>query len=183
MADLQQAEELSRAAALREISTLDDMRRLLLEQHSHSYKWITASLLAINGGAAVTILGQENLDPIWKVIAGGCFAIGILLALSVAVASQKINILALVPIQRQIGYWLTVSVDGHRLDDLECSLQNELRASAKFAWIVPGLGWLSALTFVLGLSAIAFPLLNQRNGELDGKSTRVSSDCSHAHAR
>ena len=142
-----------------EIAFLNETRQMVLEQHSHSFKWITASLLAINGAAAISILNTDKLIVYWKIYSGIFFCIGILLALLVAVSAQKISLKGLIPIQRQIGYWISVSYDGERVEAVETELNKEFAAAMRFSWLVPALGWLSALMFVVGLGVSAKGLL------------------------
>ena len=152
--------DLLREAAKVEIAALNESRKLILEQHSHSFKWLMASLLAINGGASIAVLNAESISAHTKVLSGAFFAIGIFSALLVAVASQKISIKSLLPIQSQIGYWISVSRDGERVESTEGKLQGEMKAAIKLAWTAPLFGWISALLFVCGLGVIAMGLLN-----------------------
>ena len=167
-----------REAAKAEIDFLNEMRRMALEQHSHSFKWITASLLAVNGGAAISVLNTSEIAVFWKILAGAWFSAGILTALLVGVVSQKINMQSVGPIQRSIGYWIGVVADGERVESFEGTLAAEAKAAQKFAWLVPTLGWVSGLFFVIGLGTIAFGLVEEQERQSDGSSFGVCrQDC------
>lgn len=138
-----------RESAQHEIDSLIQLRTLLLEQHTHSFKWLNASLLAMNGGALVAILNSEKLQPnIFP--ATFCFLSGIVLSLLIGVAAQKISIQSLKPYQRMIGYWISVKSDGKRISAFEDQLGDELVEANKYGWIVPAVGWLSGVSFLLG---------------------------------
>ncbi|MEO7383908.1 MAG: hypothetical protein ABIU18_03155 [Novosphingobium sp.] len=145
----------TRSAAKREMQLLDKFHSTTLAQHTELFKWITASLLAINGGAAVTILGSNTVDAAHKIGVGANFVVGIFFALIVGVAAQLLSARTLQPTQALIGYWITVEIDGNRKDDLEVQLGNDLRQSVKWSWVVPALGWMSGLFFAVGLVIIA----------------------------
>ena len=157
-----------------EIAHLTEIRQMILEQHSHSFKWLTASLLAINGAAAVATLNTDSIPPVWKVLSGSAFAIGVLCALLVAVLAQKISIKSLVPIQRQIGYWIGVIHDGTRLEEFEAKLGSEMKETMRWGWAIPATGWVSGLFFFAGLGIIAAGLLNDPEPNNNGKADNVN---------
>jgi len=58
---------------------------------------------------------------------------------------------SLMPIQRQIGYWMTVSEDGIRDVEFEEKLAKELKRSVLIARLGQIFGWVSAVGFFGGL--------------------------------
>lgn len=142
----------NRKGALEEIDSLKLLRATSWEQHSHSFKWLTASLLALNGGGLLSIASLKiPFDD--KLIAGSSFTIGLAFALLVAVLSQRAIIAMLVPIQRQIGYWMTVVDDGVRDESFEATLNKETKSSVRLAIVGQAAGWLSALALFGGIVA------------------------------
>lgn len=141
----------NRKGALEEIDSLKLLRATSLEQHSHSFKWLTASLLALNGGGLLAIAQSEKIGTQNVVVAGASFAVGLAFALLVAVLGQRAIIASLVPLQKQIGYWMTVCEDGIRSENLEADLALELKKSVRLSRFGQVLGWLSALALFGGV--------------------------------
>jgi hypothetical protein len=92
------------------------------------------------------------------------FILGILMALLVAVFGQHSIQRTLGPLQKQIGYWMTVASDGERLDEYETELNNELRGSAKIGMASRVSGWLSAGAFVCGVVVAGYGLSKANTG-------------------
>ena len=149
-----------REAARAEIEFLGELRRNSFEQHTHSFRWLTASLLAINGGAAIAILNSTILSPFSLVTSGACFTGGILSALMVGVLAQRSIMASLIPIQTQIGYWIGVVSDGTRDEVKEQSFINDTAHAVRSAKIGQVAGWISAVLFVSGLGFVAVDILN-----------------------
>jgi hypothetical protein len=85
-------------------------------------RWLLATLVAINGAAAISMLPLDM--PTWAKLAGaGAFLVGILVALGAALWSlysfKHVSIAA----GTMLGYWLTVADDGPRLEALEASMK------------------------------------------------------------
>ncbi|MCW2395640.1 MULTISPECIES: hypothetical protein [unclassified Sphingobium] len=133
-----------------EATALTDGFKVVLEQHSSSFKWLNASLLAVNGGGAIAIVSSTQLSDVTKLHACSSFFIGILLALLSGRVSQMIATKALPSIKNQIFYWTGVSISGQRDLDEENLLKKEADDSLKRAWIGQGCGWLSVTAFVAG---------------------------------
>ena len=143
-------------AAIEEKKALDEVRANLWSEHSHLFRWMTGSLLAINGGSAVAVLGSEQLGGLYKVLAGGFFSAGILSALLVGVFGQRASVKALPKIQELAGYWLSVSTDSERAKDLEERLIGALNRPTWDAYASRGAGWVSALLFTVGVLSTGF---------------------------
>lgn len=150
---------LVRAVAREEITTLIESRQLLMEQHSHSFRWLMASLLVINSGAVVASLNSDAIEPVTKVTAGAIFAVGISLALMVAYSSQKLTNFVTPVVQERIGYWLGVLEDGELDQEADEELAGKARKVLRFRFVPEFFGWLSLVAFFLGLAVIAATLL------------------------
>lgn len=144
--------------ALEEIENLKNIRATAWDEHTHSFRWIMATLSVMNGGACLAILDQDKLDAETTLVASGLFVIGILMALLVAVFGQHSIQKSLVPLQKQIGYWMTVVEDGERDEGLEGQLNDELRSSVTIGWASRISGWLAAMAFVSGACVSGYGL-------------------------
>ena len=132
------------------LSAFQSSQSVLINQQVDLFKWLTASLLVINGVSATAVLNNEYLSAIFKISACGFYGAGTLLALLVAVAGQKSGQLAVKPLNEIIGYWLTVKADGIRGVEWEKELNANLESTLRYTWLVPAIGWLSAIAFVGG---------------------------------
>jgi hypothetical protein len=167
-----------KVAAAEEKKTLDEIRTNLWAEHSHLFRWLTGSLLAINGGSAVAVLGSEQIDGIAKLIAGGLFSSGILAALLVGVFGQRANQIALPKIQELAGYWIAVSIDGQRDEEIEANLIGAINKPTWQALASRGAGWLSALLFAGGVVSIGLAVSHQEKGNVEssGEHRSASAD-------
>ena len=85
-------------------------------------RWLLATLVAINGAAAITTLPLKM--PIGAKLGGAmAFLVGILAALGAGLwslyAFKRVSTLA----GTMLGYWLTVSNDGARIEALEVTMK------------------------------------------------------------
>ena len=148
------SEETARRIAEHSIDSLKSSQNFLLQQHSDSFKWITASLLTVNSGGAFAILNTEKIDIITKKTSGMYFLVGILLAMLVGVFAQRLTARVIKILNQQVGFWLSVLEDGAIPQNLtEIEAQNSKDAT-RLQWIVPVIGWLSAACFVAGMFSI-----------------------------
>jgi hypothetical protein len=141
----------NRRGALEEISFLKEIRASAWDQHTHAYKWLTASLLAINGAACLTILNYSELEIIAKLISLSSFVFGILCALAVAVLGQYSVRKSFLPVQRRIGYWMTVVEDGVRDEEIETKFEAEIKSLTSMSYLTQIIGWMSAIAFLIGV--------------------------------
>jgi len=149
---------LVRSVAREEISTLVESRQLLSEQHSHAFRWLMASLLVINSGAAVAVLNSDAIQALTKVRAGFAFATGITLALMVAYSAQKLANFVVPVIQERIGYWLAVLEDGELDEEALKPIVTKGVRVLRFRFIPEMFGFLSLFAFFVGLGIIGSAL-------------------------
>lgn len=175
----------NRKGALEEIESLKLIRSTAWDEHSHSYRWLMASLLAINGGACLSIYANTEISHPIRLIACGSFIIGIIAALLVAVFGQRSIRKSLVPLQKQIGYWMKVVGDGLRDEEIEADLAKELGASAKTGLASRIAGWVSALGFMAGVISVGFGIepvsdMSANTKEASAESVEMPADRSFA---
>lgn len=128
--------------------------RQMMDANVASARWITTSLLAINGGGAVAILGQAMATDA-KLVSSFLFASGILSALASAHLGIKAATKVLAPMGNAIGYWISVKQDGYRVENLE-GHETDMNALVKKETKIPALlGYASVAFFTGGLIAAA----------------------------
>lgn len=146
----------NRRGALEEIENLKTIRATAWDEHTHVFRWLMASLLAINGAACLAVVGQAAMPLDYRLWACGAFVTGILSALLVAVLGQRSIQNSLLPLQKYIGYWMTVADDGERDESVETALNNELKISANIGFASRFVGWISACAFLCGVLVAGF---------------------------
>jgi hypothetical protein len=132
-----------------EVQTLSEMRQLILDQHSSGFKWLNASLLAINGGGLISIFSSNALSLHYKRAACISLLIGILFALISGRLGQTFSLRGILPLQRWSGYWIGVSLSGSRDEEIETALAVESQNAIRWAWVGQACGWASVGTFVV----------------------------------
>ena len=88
-------------------------------------RWLLATLVVINGAAAIALLPLK-MAPAAKIGGAGAFLLGILAALGAGLwslyAFKRVSIAA----NTMMGYWLTVAEDGQRLAALEATMKRHM---------------------------------------------------------
>ncbi|WP_168846967.1 hypothetical protein [Sphingomonas sp. S2M10] len=125
-----------------------------------SSKWLSASLLVINSGAAVfTLQGVEKLGSPWLPIV--LFGLGILLSLLNAVLIQEFVQSGLPSLEALIAFWRRAEIDGE-FDRAELqSLKAGIAKVNRRSFLPPLVGWFSGLAFVTGGLVVSTDLVEQ----------------------
>jgi len=88
-------------------------------------RWLLATLVVINGAAAIAVLPLK-IDTVAKLGGAAAFLLGILAALGAGLwslyAFKRVSIAA----NTMMGYWLTVAGDGQRLAALEATMKRHM---------------------------------------------------------
>jgi hypothetical protein len=85
-------------------------------------RWLLATLVAINGAAAISVLPLKIAVGV-KLAAAGVFLFGILAALGAAIWSLYAFKRVSTGAATMLGYWLTVLNEGARLEALESTMK------------------------------------------------------------
>jgi|GEM_PF-5895557 len=139
-----------RLAALVETQTAFAMRDRLFTELTTSLRWIQASLLLVNGGAAVAVLQSAGVAPVARAWAGACFVIGIVLSILGAYVGVRLTQDAPVRTSQIAGYWLSVNLDLVRVEETErewVQYGRDLQRRSKRNQVF---GWGSLAAFVVG---------------------------------
>lgn len=120
-------------------------------------RWLLATLVAINGAAAISLLPLKMAAGA-KLGGAGAFLFGILAALGAGLwslyAFKRVSTLA----GTMVGYWLTVSNDGARLEALEATMKrhfDQAIGSRGTHFLV----FASVAAFIVGCAFVAWGML------------------------
>lgn len=88
-------------------------------------RWLLATLVAVNGAAAISLLPLKMATGV-KLAGAAAFLVGVLAALGAGIwslyAFKRVSIAA----NTMLGYWLSVSGDGPRLQALEAAMKRHM---------------------------------------------------------
>jgi hypothetical protein len=115
----EESQQALRAVAQLELQTSLAMRDRIMTEITTSARWVQASLLLVNGAAAVAVLQADALSLHARGLAGVFFVVGVIFSL----LSAYIGIMSAQDVPRRFselaGYWLTVTVDLLRSEEIE----------------------------------------------------------------
>jgi FtsH-binding integral membrane protein len=145
---LQDGSEFPRQLAEEKLRRASAARATLIDEHSAAFRWLMASLLAINGGGLVALADIE-LPKNFYVGSGASFWIGIVAALGLGWRSQVINRKAMEKLAVVEQVWTTALALGE-LNSLVAQTADEGLASVK-STSARVFGWLSVAAFSGGV--------------------------------
>jgi hypothetical protein len=139
-----------RAAAQLELQTSLAMRDRIMTEITTSARWVQASLLLVNGAAAVATLQADALPLHARGIVGAAFVTGLLFSL----LSAYIGIHFGQDVPRRFseigGYWLRVTIDLLRSEEIEKDWFQYGRDRARISMLSQVPGWISLFAFLVG---------------------------------
>jgi hypothetical protein len=146
-----------RENAKRVLERIDRQSVFVAEQVSSMAKWLSASLLAVNGAGALATLNAEKFNSYQSSL---IFVVGVVLALLSGAGLQEIYNRLSEKLHDFDVYWTRVMLGSQRKPEEETSLEKAVGAINRWAAAPPILGWLSGVAFLvaaslLGLSASA----------------------------
>lgn len=148
-----------RAAAQLELQTSLALRDRIMTEVTTSARWVQASLLLVNGAAAVAILQTDALPLHGRGMAGAAFVIGLLLSL----LSGYVGIHLAQDVPRRFsefaGYWLSVTIDLLRSEEIERGWIEYGRERARISALAQIPGWASLFAFVVGCGIVGTYLI------------------------
>jgi hypothetical protein len=122
-------------------------------------RWLLATLVAVNGAAAISLLPIKMAAGA-KLGGAGAFLVGILAALGAGIwslyAFKRVSTLA----GTMLGYWLTVANDGARLEALEATMKRHFEQAVGSRG-THFLVFASVAAFVVGCAFVAWGMLRQ----------------------
>ncbi|QUT07081.1 hypothetical protein KFK14_06565 [Sphingobium phenoxybenzoativorans] len=142
-----------------ELASATHSRTVLLEAHQDAYKWLLASLLAINSAGIFTLLSFQLISIRARVIIAILFYLGIMAALLSSYLSQRANRALIGPLGELMGYWITVAHDGELLPEAFEAINQKIQSAVQQARPTQVAGWASAVFFSLGVISVGIMLI------------------------
>ena len=120
-------------------------------------RWLLATLVAVNGAAAISVLPLK-IATAAKLVGAGVFLCGILAALAAGIWSLYAFKRVSTEAGTMIGYWLSVAGDGGRLQALEATMKRHMD-QAIGARAAHYLVFSSVAAFIIGCAAVGWGFL------------------------
>lgn len=146
-----------------QLAALAESRSKLIDEHSAAFRWLIASLLAVNGGSALALFGNQQIGYLDKFWAGTYFSIGILLALVCAYFSQGAARRMFAPIGALASFWINVESAADFDEEHYKLLLKDVDTAAAGSLRTRIAGWLSAIAFCAGVLSVGRSLLLLNN--------------------
>lgn len=122
-------------------------RNKTLDEGTAAARWLTASLLAVNGGGAIAALNiVEKLTR--PGLVGGLFVAGLMAAMLSGYLLQHFNYGAVDLLANRAAYWAVVGERGTRDPETEGPMDDAQSRFNRLALCAPLAGWLSAMLFL-----------------------------------
>ena len=126
----------------------------MLEEHSASFRWLMASLLAINAGALTMVKDAFTANAVWAGVAGTSFFIGIACALLIARFGQKAIQAMIGPLSEAVAFWSIVSVTGDLVQDVHDAIGVKINTAMAKGKIPSLFGFAAFAAFSVGLASL-----------------------------
>jgi hypothetical protein len=125
-------------------------------------RWLLATLVAINGAAAISLLPLK-MDATAKLAAAGALLLGIIAALGAGLWSLYVFNRVSAAAHTMLGYWLSVADDGPRLAALETAMKRHMDQAigSRGTHILVGI---SLAAFLIGCAVAGWGMISQGGG-------------------
>ena len=107
-----------------EVSAAVESRGKLIDEHHSAFRWVVASLFALNGGAILSILNKDELGIITILPAFWVFFAGILSTFFTVILAQISDRMMIARLHQWGLYWTSVGSTGVRDEAREVSIED-----------------------------------------------------------
>ncbi len=141
------------------LSIVLESKKQLTDMHGAAFRWILATLVTINGGGAIGIVGTDKISYYGKISGGSCFCTGVFFALMLAYANMIAIQKLLKPTMSILDFWAIALVSGHYDENDISNRQGSLQMQTA-PWTIAShvLGWVSVVFFLAGVVQIGINL-------------------------
>ncbi|RXR27543.1 hypothetical protein [Sphingobium fluviale] len=138
-----------------ELSSSLEARNRLLDENSAAFRWIFASLLTVNGGAALAGFSSDNITKCGKLVSGVSFVTGIFFALLLAYFTMKSCEKGVKPTGEIAGFWVDTMWSGEFDEELLQQRKKQFVSATRHYNLASSfVGWISAICFLVGAIAM-----------------------------
>jgi hypothetical protein len=168
-----------RENAKRVLERIDRQSTFVAEQVSSMAKWLSASLLAVNGAGALATLNAAKANLYYPSI---IFVVGVILALLSGAGLQEIYNRFPEKLDDIDVYWTRVMLGGQRNSEDESNLEIAVSSVNRWAAVPPILGWLSGVAFLVAASLLGLTV-SAANSSDEARCADIQKDILSANPR
>ena len=132
-----------------------ESRSKLIDEHHSAFRWIIASLFALNGGAILTIFGKEELGIGSTFLAFWVFFGGIVATFLTVITAQISDRLMIARMHGWGLYWTVVRVTGVRDEEQESQIKAGISSAERWGRFARLLAVFAMIWFVFGVLTAA----------------------------
>ena len=132
-----------------------ESRSKLIDEHHSAFRWIIASLFALNGGAILSIFGKMGFGADPTFLAFWVFFGGIISTFLTVVTAQISDRLMIARMHGWGLYWKIVGATGVRNEEQESEIKAGISMAEKWGRFARLLAVFSMIWFVLGVVTVA----------------------------
>ena len=153
---LEGANGISLKSAEAHLASAMEARDKITQEYLATFRWLLASLLAVNSGASFAILSSISIVYQGKILAGSLFFFGIVSCLFLALWTQRTLQVMMTPVSKTVNLWLEAAQHG-QVDFEQRELINAELKKAELPLRLSAIaGWISAISFVLGVLVMGY---------------------------
>jgi hypothetical protein len=134
-----------------EASAAVESRSKLIDEHNAAFRWIVASLFALNGGAILSIFGKGGIGINSSLAAFWVFLAGIIAIFLTVIFAQISDRLMIAQLHRWGLYWTTVCITGARDENDEKQIKGEIANAESYGLTSRRFAFVAMLLFILGV--------------------------------
>jgi hypothetical protein len=146
-------EENKRHAAF-ERETAIATKRMSMDEIAISFRWIMASLLAINSAGLAVAINGANLFDAWRILALAFLVLGVVFSLQVGWSLLAAHSLMLKPMGDLVVFWTMAAIDGQIDFDEHKDLAKSAASAAPKYHMPRNFAYLSLLAFAVGVTCV-----------------------------
>jgi len=148
-------QDLVRKSAEYQAALATESHLRLIDEHKAAFRWIVASLFALNGGAILSILSRSGTSLVYAMPSFGAFFAGIVTTFVCVVFAQISDKMMIGQMHRSGLYWTSVSVIGERDPESETQISRGVKSSELVGKFSRFLAIFAMIFFLLGALSLA----------------------------
>lgn len=133
-----------------EVASATESRLKLIEEHGAAFRWLVASLFAVNGAGILALISNEGIDPSSVRAALFLFFLGLVAAFGTAFVAQQSDRKMISQIHRWGLHWAVVEVTCALDPTGEAEIKEGIAAAEATGRKARLIGWLSMVAFFSG---------------------------------
>lgn len=176
---LEQQQIVKRLAAF-EITASIESRSKMIDEHGSAFRWMVASLFALNGGSILSIFGSDGFGAPYLFLSFWVFFAGIIFTFATVIMAQISDRKMIAQLHSWGLYWTRVSCTGVTDLQHEKEIKDKISDAENFGRQARVLGFFAMMAFVVGVLTAAVFQQKFELEKLQIEVDRLSSEASQS---